>query len=63
MRDRDITILHAVPTLPRHIAEQLGNGDRFDSVRLACLGGDRVRWSDVDRVGEASPVALLSTQV
>jgi non-ribosomal peptide synthetase component F len=48
MRDRGITVLHAVPTLLRQIAEQLGNGDRLDSVRLACLGGDRVRWSDVD---------------
>ena len=48
MRDRGITVLHAVPTLLRQIAEQLGNGDRLDRVRLACLGGDRVRWSDVD---------------
>ena len=48
IRERGITVLHAVPTLLRHIAEQLGNGNRLDSVRLACLGGDRVRWSDVD---------------
>jgi amino acid adenylation domain-containing protein len=48
IRERGITVLHAVPALLRHIAEQLGNGNRLDSVRLACLGGDRVRWSDVD---------------
>ena len=64
IRERGITVLHAVPTLLRHIAEQLGNGNRLDSVRLACLGGDRARWSDVDMCRRSfSPSGFVYTSL
>jgi acyl-coenzyme A synthetase/AMP-(fatty) acid ligase/acyl carrier protein len=48
IRARKITIYHSIPRLVGRIAESLGSGDRLDSVRVACIGGDRVQWSDVD---------------
>lgn len=48
IRARRISIFHSVPTPVRRIAESLGAGERLDSVRIVHMGGDRVRWSDVD---------------
>jgi amino acid adenylation domain-containing protein len=48
IRARGITLFHSVPTLFRRIAETMGPNDRFDSIRIVCLGGDRVTWNDVD---------------
>jgi amino acid adenylation domain-containing protein len=68
LRGRGITVLHAVPTLFRHIAEALGPGERLDSMRVVYLGGDRVAWSDVDEFRRVCPpgaflyVTLASTE-
>jgi len=48
IRARGITIFHSVPMLMRRIAESVDVGDRLDTVRVVCIGGDRVQWSDVD---------------
>lgn len=48
IRARGISIYHSVPTLMRRIAESLDVGERLDSVRIVCIGGDRVQWSDID---------------
>jgi amino acid adenylation domain-containing protein len=53
MRGRGITILHAVPALMRLIFEARSDDLRFDTVRLVCIGGDRVEWSDVDQCRQA----------
>jgi amino acid adenylation domain-containing protein len=48
VRSRGITVLHAVPTLFRRIAQALGPDERLESVRIVYLGSDRVGWDDVD---------------
>jgi amino acid adenylation domain-containing protein len=48
IRAREITLFHSVPTLFRRVVESMGPNDRFDSIRVVCLGGDRVTWNDVD---------------
>ena len=48
IRARGITIYHSVPTLLRRLTENVSVDARLDSVRLVYIGGDRVRWSDVD---------------
>jgi nonribosomal peptide synthetase DhbF len=48
IRARGVTIIHVTPKLMRDIAENLGGEDRLDSVRVVCIGGERVQWSDVD---------------
>jgi non-ribosomal peptide synthetase component F len=48
IRARCITIYHSAQPLVRAIAERLGAGERLDTVRLVHVGGDRVRWTDVD---------------
>jgi amino acid adenylation domain-containing protein len=53
IRARGITIYHSVPTLMRRIAESLGAGERLDTIRVVCIGGDRVQWSDVDQCRRA----------
>lgn len=45
---RGITVWRSVPQLFAQAAEALPNGERFDSLRLVYLGGDRVGWSDYD---------------
>jgi len=45
---RGVTIIHVTPKLMRDIAESVGDEDRLDSVRVVCIGGERVQWSDVD---------------
>lgn len=47
IKARRITIYHSVPTLLRRLVESVDEGTRFESVRLAYLGADRVEWSDV----------------
>jgi acyl carrier protein len=42
------TVLRSSPGLFRHLVDALADGERFDSVRLVLLGGDRVEWTDVD---------------
>jgi len=60
IRSRGITIYHSVPTLLRRIAELVGTAERFDSVRVAYLAGDRVTWRDVDEARRCfSPDARL----
>lgn len=53
IRGRGITILHAVPALMRLIFDARSDDLRFDKVRLVCIGGDRVEWSDVDQCRQA----------
>ena len=48
IRVRGITIFHSVPTLLRRIAESIDTDERLESIRLACVHGDRVLWEDVD---------------
>jgi amino acid adenylation domain-containing protein len=48
MRTRRITLQHCVPTLFRRMAAALPPGERFESLRLLRLGGERVDWSDYD---------------
>jgi amino acid adenylation domain-containing protein len=49
IRSRGVTIYHSVPSLMLRIAQSMGAGERLDTVRLACIGGDRVGWNEVDR--------------
>jgi amino acid adenylation domain-containing protein len=55
IRARGITLFRSVPTLFRRIAETMGPHDRFDSIRIVCLGGDRVTWNDVDCFRQVCP--------
>jgi amino acid adenylation domain-containing protein len=48
IRVRTITIYHSVPTLVRTLAENLGAGERLETIRFVKINGDRLRWSDVD---------------
>ena len=48
IRLRQITFFHSVPTLLRRIANNLAPGERLASIRVVHVGGDRVKWSDVD---------------
>jgi fengycin family lipopeptide synthetase E len=47
---RAITILQIVPTLFRHLTAELGNQERFSSLRIVHLTSERVEWSDLDLV-------------
>ena len=47
LRARRISVVWSVPRLFRHLVEALRPGERFDSLRLVSLAGDRVDWSDV----------------
>src|SRR5262249_20283186 len=55
LRSHRITIFNASPTLFRRIAETLGPGERFDSVRVVKFSSDRSSWSDVDEFRRACP--------
>lgn len=59
IRRQGITIYHSVPTLARRVVEALAPGERFDTVRLAYLSGDRVDWSDVDVFRRGFPADTL----
>ena len=48
IRTRRITIYYSVPTLLRRLADHVSADERLGTVRIACLGGDRIEWSDVD---------------
>lgn len=48
IRARGATVFRASPPLYRRVIEALGPRERLDSVRVVCLGGDRIGWSDVD---------------
>jgi amino acid adenylation domain-containing protein len=53
IRARGITIYHSVPALMQRISDALPEGAPLDSIRIACIGGDRVQWSDVDQCRRA----------
>jgi amino acid adenylation domain-containing protein len=53
IRERGITVYHSVPTLMRRIADSLGPNERIATIRIACIGGERVQWSDVDQCRKA----------
>lgn len=46
--DSAITILHTVPTVFRHLCSSLGEGRRFERIRVVDLGGETLFASDVD---------------
>jgi len=48
LEENAITILHAVPTVFRHLAKQLPAGKILSSIRGIDLGGEAVHPSDVD---------------
>jgi amino acid adenylation domain-containing protein len=50
MRARNITVLHSVPTLFRHITRELHDKERFSTLRIVHLSGERSDWSDLHRV-------------
>jgi amino acid adenylation domain-containing protein len=50
LRARGITVIWSVPRLFRHLVEALPPGQRFDTLRLVSLAGDRVDWGDIDMV-------------
>jgi amino acid adenylation domain-containing protein len=61
IRDRGITICHAVPTFFRQLARTLKEGERFNSVRIVHLSGERVDWNDLHLVERCcAPRALLA---
>jgi fengycin family lipopeptide synthetase E len=68
IRTRGITVCHSVPTVFRHLAGALTEGERFDSVRIVHLSGERVDWNDLHLVkpccgpGALLVVALGSTE-
>jgi len=45
-----ISLLWSAPRLFRHLVEALPSGQRFDTLRLVSLAGDRVDWQDIARV-------------
>jgi len=47
LRTRRITVIWSVPRLFRHLVEALPAGERFDTLRLVSLAGDRVDWGDI----------------
>ncbi|AMN43176.1 AMP-binding protein [Rhodoplanes sp. Z2-YC6860] len=49
VRARGITIYHSVPALMQRLSDALPESARLDSIRIACIGGDRVQWSDIDQ--------------
>ncbi|MFO1024323.1 MAG: AMP-binding protein [Acetobacteraceae bacterium] len=50
LRARRPTVLWTVPRLFRYLVDALPDGERFDSLRLVSLAGDRVDWRDIDTV-------------
>jgi amino acid adenylation domain-containing protein len=47
LREIGVTVIWAVPRLFRFLVEALPPGERFDTLRLVSLAGDRVDWSDI----------------
>jgi amino acid adenylation domain-containing protein len=47
VREREVTLLHLVPTLFRHLVSHLGEGDAFPTLRGVDLGGEAVYAADV----------------
>jgi len=59
-RRQGVTILRVVPALYRLLVKALPPGERFDSIRLVYLSGDRVSWKDVEAFRNAfQPSASL----
>ena len=61
IREHGLTILSSSPALFRYTVETLGSEQRFDTLRVVSLGGDRVDWADVDvfKRGCVSTASLL----
>jgi amino acid adenylation domain-containing protein len=47
--DREITQFHTVPTLFRHLTENLAGGETFPKLRLIQLGGETMFSTDLER--------------
>jgi amino acid adenylation domain-containing protein len=68
LRERGITIYHAVPTVFRHLARANGDNGVFANVRLIRLGGEPVSHGDVEVFRQRCPAdcrlmnALSSTE-
>jgi acyl carrier protein len=68
IRARGITVCHSVPTVFRHLVRALKANERFDSIRVVHLSGERVDWNDLHLVkrsckpGARLVVALGSTE-
>ena len=59
--DREITQFHTVPTLFRHLVENLADGQNFPKLRLIQLGGETMFAKDLDRFKQHfSDTCLLS---
>ncbi len=61
LRACGVTVHWSVPRLFRHLVDALPPGERFDTLRLVRLAGDRADWGDVDvvRRGCAPHVTIL----
>ena len=55
IRRHGITVFRSVATIFTQVAATLADGERFDSLRIVYLGGDRVSWSDYDRFLRVCP--------
>jgi amino acid adenylation domain-containing protein len=47
VRENEITLLHLVPTLFRHLASHVGEGEEFPALRAVDLGGEAAYAADV----------------
>ncbi len=47
LREIGVTVIWVVPRLFRFLVESLPRGERFTTLRLVSLAGDRVDWSDI----------------
>jgi amino acid adenylation domain-containing protein len=47
LREIGVTVIWAVPRLFRFLVESLPPGERFTTLRVVSLAGDRVDWSDI----------------
>ena len=55
LRKHGVTLLWSVPRLFRHLIDALPPGERFETLRLVALAGDRVDWTDIDTVRRGCP--------
>jgi acyl-coenzyme A synthetase/AMP-(fatty) acid ligase/acyl carrier protein len=55
LRCREITFLHAFPTLFRRIVQAVGPGEPLDDLSIVYLTGERASWSDFDEFRRVCP--------
>ncbi len=53
LRACGVTVVWSVPRLFRYLVEALPPGQRFETLRLVSLAGDRVDWDDIEMVWRA----------